>query len=61
MYQYEKNYDFGSSYKDDERDTYEVAFDKGIIIKELNESVRDIKCELLGKLRSIVGTVTRVS
>ncbi len=40
---------------------YEVAFDKGVINDHLEESVRNLKCEMLGKLRSIVGTVTRVS
>jgi len=40
---------------------YEVAFDKGIMLDDMGESVRNLKCEMLGKLRSIIGTVTRVS
>ena len=40
---------------------YEVAFDRGAEVDQLDNSVRDLKCEMLGKLKSIVGTVTRVS
>ena len=42
-------------------ETYQVAFDKGSALDDIGESVRNLKCEMLGKLRSIVGTVTRVS
>lgn len=38
-----------------------MAFDKAGILEGGDASVRDLKCEMLGKLRSIVGTVTRVS
>ncbi len=47
--------------ENNELEQYEVAFDKASFLEDLGSSVRNLKCEMLGKLKSIVGTVTRVS
>ena len=61
MREYDKNlmHDEAKSSKEEKEDRYEVTFDNGF--EEGMDSVRDLKCDYLGKLRSFKGTVTRTS
>ena len=59
MVEYEKNIIHEDSKQNDEKDNYEVSFDFGYI--EEDSSVRGLKCNLLGKLITLRGTVTRTS
>jgi hypothetical protein len=45
---------------EESREKYELAFDQGFS-SGIQDSVRDLKSGLLGKLRSFRGTVTRTT
>lgn len=58
MLEFDKHHE-GHDENQDLKEKFEVAFDKGLT--EADHSVRDLKCGLLGQLRSFKGTVTRTS
>jgi DNA replication licensing factor MCM6 len=62
MHEFEKELFITEEIKqnDDNMERYEVAFDHGYS-SDPNDSVRQLKSEHLGKLRSFRGTVTRTS
>ena len=60
MFEMEKNLVSESHKEDEGRLSYECSFDDGLQI-EADFSVRGLKCNLLGKLIKLKGTVTRTS